>query len=192
MFEVFIKYLSDKANLTGMELARIKSLSIPKKLRKRQYLLQEGDVCIYGAFICKGCLRIYRVSEDGTEHIMRFAVENWWASDRESYTTGLPSKCNIDALEDSEILLWTKDNFETLLNEIPEFKAFSERLLAGSFNSAQRRIYAGISNTAEEKYNDFIRLYPEIFNRVPLHMVASYLGISRETLSRIRSQFAHK
>ena len=119
MFETFRKYISEKANLTNEELEMIKALSVQKKLRKRQYLLQEGDVSRYNAFVVKGCLRQYRVGGGGAEHIMRFAVENWWISDRESLITGRPSKSYIDALEDSELLLWSKDDFEELEKQIP-------------------------------------------------------------------------
>jgi len=192
MFDVFRNYISDKAKLTEKELDTIKSVSFLKKIRKRQYLLQEGDVWQYSAFVCKGCVRMYRIGQDDTEHIMRFSVETWWVGDRESYATGQPAKNNIDALEDSEILMWTKENFQALLKEIPELNAFIERLIARSLIASQDRIFSAISYTAEEKYQNFLKTYPDIFNRVPLHMIASYLGVSRETLSRIRSQFNHK
>jgi CRP-like cAMP-binding protein len=192
MFEVFRNYIRDRANLTDKELDAIKVASTLKKLRKRQYLLQEGDVWQYNAFVCKGCTRMYRVGQDGAEHIMRFAVETWWVGDRESYTTVQPSKNNIDALEDSEILMWAKEDYQTLLREIPELNAFSERLITRSLIASQDRIFTTISSTAEEKYQNFLKTYPDIFNRVPLHMIASYLGVSRETLSRIRSQFTYK
>jgi CRP-like cAMP-binding protein len=188
MFETFRKYISDKARLTDDELEMIKAVSVSKKLRKRQYLLQEGDVCRYYCFVAKGCLRQYRAGDDGAEHIMRFAIENWWISDRESIITGEPSKSYIDALEDSDVILWTKDNFNTLLKNIPELHEFLDRLLAKSFNAKENRIHVTISYTAEEKYQNFLNSFPDIFNRVPLHMIASYLGISRETLSRIRKR----
>jgi CRP-like cAMP-binding protein len=105
MFNSFIKYISDKAKLTSEELEKIKSLSLEKRLRKRQYLLQEGQINKYTTFIVKGCLRTYRVSADGSEHILSFGIENWWVGDLESKTTGLPSKSNIEALEDSELLI---------------------------------------------------------------------------------------
>ncbi|HUH17827.1 Crp/Fnr family transcriptional regulator [Albibacterium sp.] len=189
MFEVFSSYLKENAGLNDEELDRIRAVTVNKKLRKRQYLLQEGDVCHYNCFVVKGCLRNYRVSEDGNEHILRFGVENWWVSDPESYNNGTPSKNNIDALEDSELLLIEKQDFNNLLNNIPDFKDFIYILKAKSFDASQNRIMSNISDTAEEKYSNFIKAYPDIFNRVPLHMIASYLGLSRETLSRIRNQY---
>lgn len=192
MFKTFETYLKEKADLTVDEIVAVRAVSIEKKIRKRQYLLQEGDVCHYNCFIVKGCLRLYRVGEDGTEHILRFGVENWWMSDRESYNTGDPSKGNIDALENSEVILIDKPDFDNLTTTIPRLNNFIEKLKARSFDASQNRIMSNISRTAEERYQEFMTFFPDIFYRVPLHMIASYLGVSRETLSRIRSQFSHK
>ncbi|GAA3917929.1 cyclic nucleotide-binding domain-containing protein [Chitinophaga oryziterrae] len=192
MFKAFEIYLKEKADLTPDELDAVRAVSIEKKIRKRQYLLQEGDVCLHNCFIVKGCLRSYRVGEDGTEHILRFAVENWWISDHESYNTGNPSKSNIDALENAEVILIEKTAFIYLMTSIPRFKNFIEGLKSRSFDASQNRIMSNISDTAEEKYQYFMTSFPDIFYRVPLHMIASYLGVSRETLSRIRSKFSHK
>ena len=192
MFEAFENYLKEKADLDAEEISAIRAVSIEKKIRKRQYLLQEGDVCHYDCFIVKGCLRTYKADSNGVDHILRFAVENWWISDRESYHNGNPSKCNIDALENCEIILIDKPDFILLLNTIPKFKNFVDILLAKSYNAIQDRIMDAISYSIEERYQNFITQFPNIFYRVPLHMIASYLGVSRETLSRVRSQSAKK
>jgi CRP-like cAMP-binding protein len=190
MFEVFAAYLKEKADLSDEELEQVRAFTIEKRLRKRQYLLQEGNVCHQNCFVAKGCLRNYRVGEDGTEHILKFAIENWWASDSESYHNSTPSKSNIDALEDSELLLMEKEDFNKLVEMIPNFRNFRDRLKARSIDASQNRIMSNISDSAEERYTTFIKSYPDIFNRVPLHMIASYLGVSRETLSRIRNHYA--
>jgi CRP-like cAMP-binding protein len=192
MFESFKAYLQENAALTADELQAVHTVSIEKKIRKRQYLLHEGDICHYNCFIVKGCLRLYRVGEDGTEHILRFGVENWWMSDHESYNTGNSSKSNIDALENGEIILIDKPDFVQLMSAIPRFKSFVDGLKARSFDASQNRIMSNISETAEERYQNFLTSFPDIFHRVPLHMIASYLGVSRETLSRIRKQAGHK
>ena len=192
MFKAFENYLKEKANLDAEEISAVRAVSIEKKVRKRQYLLQEGDVCHYDCFIVKGCLRTYKVDNNGVDHILRFAVENWWISDRESYHNGSPSKCNIDALENCEVILIDKTDFILLLNTIPKFKNFIDILLARSYNAIQDRVMAAISYSTEERYQNFITQFPDIFYRVPLHMIASYLGVSRETLSRVRNQFPKK
>jgi CRP-like cAMP-binding protein len=190
MFESLAAYLREGAGLSNEELELVKQVTAERKLRKRQYLLQEGDVSYYNSFVAKGCLRLYRISKDGTEHILKFAIENWWISDYESYNSGQPAKSNIDALEDSELLLIKKQDFDTLTHTITRFQQFKERVDARSFDASQNRILSNISETAEEKYVNFIKSYPQIYNRVPLHMIASFLGVSRETLSRVRNQYS--
>ena len=192
MFDAFRKYLEDKIALTSQDLELIESLSSFKKLRKRQYLLQEGDVWRFNAFVCKGFLRSYYVDEKGQEHIMQFAPENYWTGDRESMESGLPSKNNVDAIEESEILLIKKEDFELICKTVPAFNDFVNKTLQRHVLILQERIHVSLSLSAEEKYSDFISKYPSISNRVPLHMVASYLGISPETLSRVRSQYTRK
>jgi CRP-like cAMP-binding protein len=188
MFEYLAAYLREKAGLTEVELQQVEAFMIAKKLRKRQYLLQEGDVCHHNCFIVKGCLRMYRLGKNGTEHILRFGIENWWMADYESYNSGEPSQRNIDALEDSELLLIKKEDLDALLSEIPNFQSFIKKLEYKSFDVSQNRILSNISDTAEERYLKFIQSYPEFNRRIPLHMIASYLGTSRETLSRVRQK----
>jgi CRP-like cAMP-binding protein len=186
MFEIFAAYLKEKGGLTEEEVKLVAEVTVEKKLRKRQYLLQEGDISNFNCFIAKGCLRMYRLGKDGTEHILRFGVEDWWMSDYESYNTNTPTKNNIDALEDSELLLIEKEDLDALCQKIPVLQKFIKRLEDKSFNVTQNRILSNISETAEEKYEHFIKSYPAFNSRIPLHMIASYLGVSRETLSRVR------
>jgi CRP-like cAMP-binding protein len=192
MFENLASYLIRNAGLTSEELRLVQKAVVPKKVRKRQYLLQEGDVSRYNSFVAKGCLRLYQVGKDGTEHIMKFAVENWWISDYESYNSGHPSRFNIDALEESELLMIEKEKLNGLLASIPKLRQLIEQLDAKNFEVTQTRILSNISQTAEEKYESFIKACPQFSNRVPLHMIASFLGLSRETLSRVRQQHARK
>ena len=192
MFDIFRKYLEDKVALTDADYELIESLSSFKKLRKRQYLLQAGDIFRFHAFVCKGFLRNYYVDEKGQEHIMQFVPENYWTGDYESMNTGRPSKYDIDAIEESEILLLKKEDFEMMRKTIPAFNDFVNESLKKNAAVLQERIHVNISLSAEEKYSNFISKYPSISNRVPLHMIASYLGISAETLSRVRSQSVKK
>lgn len=190
MFEVFERYLKERSALTDKEIEQIRAVTVPRRLRKKQYLLQEGDISHYNAFVVKGCLRLYHVGDNGFEHILRFAIETWWMSDYESYNCGSQSKNNIDALEDSELLLIDKKDFDALVETVANFRILKDKLEAKSYNASQARILSNISDTAEKRYENFMKTYPDIYNRVPLHMVASYLGLTRETLSRIRSQYS--
>ncbi|GAB3705762.1 Crp/Fnr family transcriptional regulator [Spirosoma flavus] len=148
--------------------------------------MHEGEVCNHKLFVLRGLLRTYNISADGSEHIMKFSSEHEWITDSDSYFNRTPSELNIDALEQSDVVLWSHDDFEALRTAIPEINSFSEKLITKNMGITQKRILMNISASAEEKYQYFIDTYPEIFRRVPLHMVASYLGVSRETLTRIR------
>lgn len=192
MYNVFQEYLDQKIALTPEESEKIRSCAVVKKLRRRQYLLQEGDVWKYDAFITKGCVRTYSIDEKGIEHIIGFAIENWWTGDRESLLSGQPSRYNIDAVEDSELVLFTHANFEMLCSTIPELNNMVHQILQRSFIAQQTRIQAALSYTAEEKYLQFISKYTEFATRIPQSMIASYLGITPETLSRVRKQAAKK
>jgi len=178
--------------MTEAALLAIEAACQYKKLRKRQYLLQEGDVWKYNAFVAKGCLRTYTVDDKGNEHILNFAIENWWIGDRESLQTGNPSAYNIDALEDSAVILISKDNFDQLCSDIPAFNDMVNAILQRSFIASQSRIHTFLSLSAEEKYLSFLEKYPQLAIRVPQGMIASYLGITAETLSRVRKQSAKK
>ncbi|MES2239530.1 MAG: Crp/Fnr family transcriptional regulator [Bacteroidota bacterium] len=192
MYEIFQNYLNEKTTFTEAESERIQSFAIIKKLRKRQYLLQEGDVWKYDAFITQGCLRTYSVDEKGNEHVLSFSMENWWTGDRESLLSQQPSLFNIDAIEDSELVLFTHENFELLCQEILAFNNMINAILQRSFIASQNRIRASLSLTAEEKYLNFVNKYPGFAMRIPQTMIASYLGMTPETLSRIRKQTAKK
>ena len=186
MMEPFLHYLTARGTFTDAELERIAAVTVVKKLKKRQYLLRQGEVCRFKAFVVSGSLRLYRTSADAVEHVMRFAIENWWLNDLESFRSGRPAKGAIDALEDSTLLLWSKENWERLKREIPAFNALQEFLISRSLDAQGDRLYSTISYSAEERYYEFLKSFPDFYHRVPLRMIASYLGVSRETLSRIR------
>jgi len=190
MFELLFQKFDEKINLTEEERALSQSFFTPKKLRKRQYLLQEGDPSRFITFVEKGMLRLYTVDEKGVEHIMQFAFEGWWIGDHYSFLTGEPSVYNIDAIEDCELLLLSRTAEEQLLQQVPKFERFFRILLQNSLIALQRRMVSSLSRTAEQKYQDLVQSCPTIPNRVPQHMMASYLGITPETLSRIRKHLA--
>ncbi|GGG61770.1 Crp/Fnr family transcriptional regulator [Hymenobacter glacieicola] len=179
-------YLTSKAPFTEAELEQFEATATVKQLKRRQYLLRSGDVCPHMAFVVQGCLRLYRTDEEATEHILRFAIENWWITDAESFRTGLPAVGAIDALEDTQVLLWSKESFDRLKKEIPAFSALESQLAGRNLDAQVNRLYAAISRSAEERYHAFVQAFPDFYQRIPLRMIASYLGVSRETLSRIR------
>jgi CRP-like cAMP-binding protein len=161
---------------------------IRMQLRKKQYLLQEGDVGKMIAFVGKGALRAYSVDDNSNEHIIQFGLEGWLISDLYSFLTGEPATYNIDALEDSELVLISKSAHEELLQTMPKYETFTRLNITGAYLAMQRRLTSIISASVEERYQDFIALYPHIAQRVPQHMIASYMGLTPETLSRIRKR----
>jgi len=186
MFELYFKKVNEKIKLTTAEEELCKGFFTQKKLRKRQYLLQEGEVSKYYAFVVKGVLRSYTVNEKGSEHILQFALEGWTIGDIYSFITGEPSKYNIDALEDAELLLLSKPAQEEMLLRVPKIQQYYFLQMQNAYVALQRRMTMTISQTAEEKYKTLLGTYPQIIQRVPQHMIASYLGVKPETLSRIR------
>jgi CRP-like cAMP-binding protein len=193
MFELLLQKFEEKIHLTEEEKQLSQKFFTPKKLRRRQYLLQEGDVCKYVAFVEKGLLRSYTVNGKGQEHITHFAFEGWWIGDQLSFLTGEPSSYNIDALEDCELLLLTKPAEDQMLERIPKLERYFRILLQNNLIATQRRLVSSLSQSAEERYNELISVCPETLpHRIPQHMLASFLGITPETFSRIRKQHALK
>lgn len=192
MHELFFKKLNEVISLTEEEEEIIRSYLLPKKLRKKQYILQEGDVSKYAVFVEKGLLRSYTVNEKGNEQIVQFALEGWWISDMYSFITGEPARYNIDALEDAELLLMTKKASEELMKRVPKFLEFNFIQMRNAFVAFERRLSNMVNLSTEERYTKLVERYPDIVQRVPQHMIASYLGLTPETLSRVRKQITSR
>ena len=188
MYEIFFESLKSKAGFHDEDLALVRIHLTPKKLRRKQYLLQEGDVCKNIAFVEKGALRTYTVDELGTEHILQFALEGWTISDLYSFLTGEASTYNIDALEAAELVLVSKAAHEEMLQTIPKYETYVRLQVTGAYIALQRRITSVLSLTTEERYKNFTATYPNIVQRVPQHMIASFMGLTPETLSRVRKR----
>jgi len=194
MHEAFFEYLK-KFNcplLSEEEKVLIKKAFIPTKLRKRQYLLQAGDQCKNFAFIVKGAMRQYSVGDKGSEHVIRLGVEGWWMGDRESWVIGTPSVYNIDAWEDTEVLLVTRPAVLELLRKTTIIGEMMRQLDERNNMANLRRLTSSISATAEKKYADFAACYPGLVERFPQHIIASYIGVTKDTLSRVKRQLLRK
>ena len=190
MFETLLNSINQKVILSAEEQETVKSFFKQRSIKKGQFLVQQDEVCVYAAFVEKGVLRSYTADNKGNEHILQFAVEGWWINDMNSFLTGQPSMLNIQVLEDASLLLITREDNEKLFEVVPRMERYFRILIQGALIAIQRRLIGSMSQTAEEKYSRLLNTFPGIFQKVPQHMIASYLGFSAETLSRIRKQIS--
>ncbi|QDA61520.1 Crp/Fnr family transcriptional regulator [Hymenobacter jejuensis] len=193
MYEQLETYFQQKLSLTEVQFAEITALLTPKSVRKGELVVRQGEVGRYGAFVAKGCLRSYVIDKKEKEHILQFAPENWWIADQNSILHNEPAMFYIDALEDSEVFLFGSAFFQKLQAIGPEFQSLFYTLLQNSVRSMQKRLISTLSATAEERYLEFIHTYPTLALRLPQRMIAAYLGVTPESLSRIRKELSiHK
>jgi len=191
MVEKLINYITTYApmEMSSEDLDILKQAFIPRKFRKRQFLLQEGEVCKFIAFVVKGATRQYTVDGKGNEQVLNLAIEGWWTSDRESFHHETPSVYNIDAWEDTDVLLLPKaGSWYDRVNNIPAFSEMRRKLDDAHHIAAESRLNSYINKSAEVRYHELTDRYPEFLRRFPQHIIASYLGVTKETLSRIRNQ----
>lgn len=186
--EPLISYFERLIALTEEEKALVMEKFHPRLFRKRQYALQEGDVCMQIYFVIRGCLRMYKIDEQGNTHVLQFAAENWWINDLGSFHSKKPSELNIDALEDTMVLQISHEDLLTLYIAAPKFHRIFRVLVENSFISLQKRLLQNISSTAEERYKSFLETYPHLVTRLPQTQIAAFLGITPEFLSRLRSK----
>ena len=191
-FDALQTYLQARATFTEKELDFIRTIFLARSLRAGESLQQAGEVAKHAAFVARGCLRSYVIDSKGKEHIVMFAPENWWLADSISLATKAPSQYFVDAIEESDILLIDPVSHEKLIERVPGYAAAFRKGLQKHAAAKDERIVKSLSNTAEERYLDFMATYPSIATRVPQWMVASYLGVSPETISRVRKKLSAK
>jgi len=192
MFAPLFEYLEKVLPLSPADKDVIYAVFIPRKLLKGEFLQRDGDLVKYGAFVCKGFLRSYVIDNKGREHIIQFAPENWWISDKGAGAGDSKGSCFIDAIEDSAVLLIDQAGHSKMLEKVPAYSKSFQAGMQKRSAAKDKRIVHSLVADAEERYNDFMQTYPSIAQRVPQHMLASYLGIAPETLSRVRRKSMRK
>lgn len=191
MCEVLLQNLTRRGVfLNDEELEIMYSLFQYKRFRKGQYILQEGDVARYETFVFKGLTRTYEVDDKGQEHVLFFGPEDWWVGDLYSFLSQTPSKYNVDCLEETEVLQMTLSNLDLLYEKVPKMNQYFRILFQNAFIASMERVSATLTKSAFQRYKEFIHKCPLIEQRVPNHQIASYLGITPQSLSRLRKQCA--
>lgn len=191
MFELLHKNIAKHIQLTAEELEQFCANFHLRKFRKKEFLVRAGEICRYEAFVIKGCFKVYYLDENGSEQIIYFAVEDWWATDIDSFTNQVPALLNIEALEDCEVLCINKPDKDLLYQELAQveklFRIMNQRTLV----AFQRRVISSIGKTAENRYLEFMEKYPQLEERLTQLQIAAYLGITHEFLNKIRKKLSH-
>lgn len=178
----FAKHIKDKEE----QIAQLCSLFTEKKIKKKEFLLQKGEICRFEAFITKGLFRIYHIDRNGDEQVLFFGAEDWWVTDFDSFMNQIPSQLYIQALEDSEVLLIFHQDKQYAFEHIPIAEHLFRIMTLKTHIALQRRMIDNLSKTAEERYKEFLAQYPQIAQRLTNIQIAAYLGVTHEFVSKIR------
>ncbi len=187
-YQPLLNYMEQHIQLTSEEKSLVINRVNHRKYLRNQYVVQQGDVCRFESFVLSGCLKTFYVDQDAQEHIVMFAVENWWCADLGSFITQTPADYNIQCLENTELLQFSFDNLQQLYLEVPQLERFFRIIIQNAYVATEKRIVRNFSLSAKERYLKFREQYPQMEQRVPQYMIASYLGITKEFLSKLRGQ----
>lgn len=190
--ELLFKNIERHIKITDKEKLFVSSLFVEKRFPKKAYLLQAGETCKYETFVLEGVIRTYTIDELGNEHILMFGIEDWWVGDLLSFLTGKPSIVFIEVLENAKVLQISKEKLESLYQTLPQFERYFRLLIQNAFVYQVERINQNLSLTAEERYFEFLKKYPNLDQRITQKHLASYLGITPVFLSMLRKRFASK
>jgi CRP-like cAMP-binding protein len=190
MITLLKENISKHITLSDIEMDAFCDLFQKKIVKKKTFLLREGEVCGFEGFVTKGLFRVYHIDQNGFEQILYFAIENWWITDIDSFTNEKPSQLFIEAIEDSEVLVISKKNKEYAYTELPLIEKLFRVMTQKTHVALQRRMIDNLSKTADQRYLDFIEKYPALSNRLTNLQIAAYLGVSHEFLSKIRRKIS--
>ncbi|MDX2247374.1 MAG: Crp/Fnr family transcriptional regulator [Bacteroidia bacterium] len=190
--QLLFNHLKQTVPISEEEVLKLLDYALIKNYRKKEYLFMQGEFAKYVGFVNQGCLRYYQIDENGEDHIIYFAIETWWIGDLNSFYSGQPTGFNLQALEPCEMFMYDKERFEKARFEIPTFDQYVKIRHAKATDARLERMMSQLSETAETRYLKLLEKFPDIFQRVPQHLIASFLGIQPQSLSRIRKQMSRK
>ncbi|CAM3952487.1 cAMP-binding domain of CRP or a regulatory subunit of cAMP-dependent protein kinases [Pedobacter westerhofensis] len=187
IFTEFRQHIEEISKLTDDEFEYILSHFVKKKFRKHQFLIQQDEPVKYEYFVLNGCVKAYTLDHDTKMHILQFGMQDWWIGDYQAYFKQIPATLYVDCIEDTEVLCLTLENREKLCTEMHKFEHFTRKKLNSGYVALQQRILSLLNSTPKERYEQLLVQYPSLFQKVPKQYIAAYLGVSRETLSRLNS-----
>jgi CRP-like cAMP-binding protein len=191
-FESILLHVNKHISLTKEEEEIFTSMLIEKKVKKKLVLLKPNEICNKSFFITKGCLKSYSIDNNGFEHILQFAPENWWITDMYSLISEKPAMLYIDAIEESTFFILTKENQNELYNKVPKFERYFRILVEKSLVATRLRIMDNMELLAKERYSKFCSVYPTLINTLPQKLIAAYIGVKPEFFSKMRAEFLAK
>ena len=188
MFDMLLDHLARFVRINETEREILLGKLQYKKVSKKEFLLKQGQICSGNFFVLSGCIRLYSITDNGTEQILQFAIPGWWISDYHSFQNNIPSTYNIQAVEDSEIAVITRTDSDELFQQIPVLNSYFRLLMQRAYTAALRKMELLLVTSAEERYFQFVKNYPDFVQRVPQYMLASFLGFTPEFLSMLRAK----
>ncbi len=187
-----IQHIKNRTELSDNDVEIINSVIRVDSFKKGEFISKQGKVSKYSSYVISGCIKTYHTDKGGNDHVVAFAIEDWWAGDLASFITHTPADYSVQCLENSEVIQMSAKTFDELYERIPHFERFFRELIQSAYVQAQKRIVNNFSLTAKERYLLFREKYPQFEQRVPQYLVASYLGITKEFLSKIRREIVYE
>jgi len=191
-YPLILKNIAKHIHLNANEEKHFVSLLKEKSIKRKQFILHENEICLNSSFVTKGCLRGYTIDQNGFEHILQFAPPDWWIADMYSLISQKPGNLNIDAIEDTEVLLLSRKDQEKLFIDIPKFEHFFRVITENSLVNSRQRLLDNLSLTAQQRYESFCHHYPTLIEKLPQKLIASYIGVTPEFLSKVRADYKKK
>lgn len=186
--ESLLKYINRYIDLSEQEISILSEHVKIRDYLKGQFIVQQGDVCKYETYVISGCAKTFFIDQEGNEHVVMFAIENWWTADLGSFLTQQPADYNVQCLEKTKVAQFSLESLELLYAQIPKLERFFRIIIQNAFVASQKRVVRNLSLPAKERYLIFRKQYPDIEQRVPQYLIASYLGITKQFLSKIRAE----
>ena len=188
-FDTILLHVQAIITLSNEEIALFQSLVTVEELKKKEFFIEEGKTCKYSAFVTKGCLKSSSINENGVEHVLQFAPQNWWMTDMYSFLLQKPSSLNIEAIEDATFIQISKTNQDILYNKIPKFERYFRILIEKNLIASRQRVLDILELSARERFEKFCTTYPNLILQVSQKSIASYIGVTPEFFSKLRTEY---